>query len=117
MSITASAITSARPALRLVPAQADGDGADAWLDADAVADAEALAVESLCLRRRAEREAAALDRGAPADRERVAEIVRAFRAYRPFLFAGDREQNDAAHRRVVAAFRAARDGHPGVASA
>ena len=50
-------------------------------------------------------------------KERVAEIVRAFRAYRPFVFAGDREQNDAAHRRVVATFRAARDGHPGVASA
>ena len=100
-----------RPALRLV-----GDAPVVEADADAIADAEALALESLCLRRRAEREAAALDRGAPDDKARVTEIVRAFRAYRSFVFDADRAKNDAAHRLVVAAFRAARAGHPGVSA-
>lgn len=117
VSITASVaplVTDRRPALQLVPERAGDD----VVDAGALADAEALAPESLCLRRRAEREAAALDHGsAHPDRARVTEIVRAFRAYRPFVFDRDRALNDAAHRRVVASFRAARDGHPSVVSA
>ena len=118
VTITASALApTGRPDLRLVP---DHAGPAVDVDADAIADAEALALESLCLRRRAEREAAALDRGAPADKARVSEIVYAFRAYRPFVFEADREKNDAAHRLVVAAFRAARAaraGHPGAVGA
>lgn len=74
--------------------------------------AHALALESHCLRRSAERYVEVLERGGVVEADRVADLQRAFRAYRPFVFDRDREQNDAVRRRLAQAVAAARSRRP-----
>ena len=68
----------------------------------------ALALESTCLRGRAGRYAEAIDRGAVLTDEQIQAVLRAFRAYRPFVTADVRVLNDGARRRLAEAVRTAR---------
>jgi hypothetical protein len=68
----------------------------------------ALALESTCLRGRAGRYTDAIDRGAVLTDEQIHAVLRAFRAYRPFVGADVRVLNDAARLRLTRAVAAAR---------
>ena len=101
------------PALRLVETAAGDEHArhrnrNAFRDEEHDLQGHALALESHCLRRRAERYAHAVERGATLGDEQIDAVLRAFRAYRPFVFAADREQNDAARLRLTRAVRDSR---------
>lgn len=130
MSITTSSqttsadTTGAAPTgatLRLVAAPADERARhrsrNAFRDEEHDLQGHALALESHCLRRQAERYAQAIERGSVLPDEQILSVVRAFRAYRPFLFDADRVQNDAARRRLVQAVSAARPRHDDLAVA
>lgn len=76
---------------------------DEFRDDESVAQAWALGQESRNLRDQAERCAGVLERGGSVDREQVGAVLRAFRAYRPFVFDRDRALNDAARKRLARA--------------
>lgn len=112
--------TPAGVALRLVETTVVEERArhrrrNAFRDEEHDLQGHALALESHCLRRRAERYAQAVERGAALGDERVDAVLRAFRAYRPFVFTADREQNDAARRRLTRAVRDSRSRRHDVA--
>lgn len=109
---SADAVTAANR-LRLVgpdeTVASHADGHDrAFGDEERDLQSHALALESHCLRRSVERYVEVLECGGVVEAEHLVALQRAFRAYRPFVFAHDREQNDAAKRRLARAVAAAR---------
>lgn len=99
--------------LRLVGASGDDEHSrhrdrNAFREEEHELQGHALALESTCLRARAGRYAEAIDRGAVLTDEQIHAVLRAFRAYRPFVAADVRALNDTARRRLADAVGAAR---------